>query len=452
MENISLVPVIRLGSNSLQNIMTVKDISNSNSQNLPQSITRTKQGSSELEYTVNIKKENMESEAETTTYSLVPLYFPARTQHGGGNLPQSTTCTIQGSSEPQYPINIKKENMESEAETTTYSLVPLYFPARTQHGGGNLPQSTTCTKQGSSELEYTVNIKKENVESEAETTYSLVPLYFPARTQHGGGNLPQSIVYSKQESPKLEHTVNVKIEENVESDVVIPSCSSLLLYLADKARQGGRNIKQSVCTQEGTYELEYTVNVKEENVESEAMTSTCSSVPAYLVDEAQRNSDHSHYTCVSGVGEEQEPVCCNNCGLRFSFKSELEEHQKIHKQEVFFECSTCNRQFTTYQNFIAHQRVHKGPKDFACNLCGKSFKQNVLLNKHMNTHSYARATSVKTITLPLEPSFKSAQNAERIVYKKSKDGHTLYGCAVCGKSYYRPCHLVSHRKTHMGNM
>lgn len=204
-----------------------------------------------------------------------------------------------------------------------------------------------------------------------------------------------------------------------------------------------QNLAQSiVCTKQGATELEYTVYIKEENKRGHSVTPTNTVVPPYFDD------DHDYYSRFCAPGEAHELADCDKCGLRFSFKSDLEEHLKIHRQEVFFPCPKCNRRFTTYQGLLLHQETHSGARNYVCTVCGKRYTQNVLLNRHLNTHATVRTTNKKTGNPPPESGSGVAQRAELVVYKKSSDGKRLYGCAVCGKSFFRQYCLLNHRKTH----
>jgi len=78
--------------------------------------------------------------------------------------------------------------------------------------------------------------------------------------------------------------------------------------------------------------------------------------------------------------EERKRHACEQCGKRFTQKSNLGLHVRLkHSSQDGSEvqalrrvaCSDCGKWFSKKSNLKAHMRLHTGLKQFACNFCGK---------------------------------------------------------------------------------
>ena len=87
---------------------------------------------------------------------------------------------------------------------------------------------------------------------------------------------------------------------------------------------------------------------------------------------------------------EEKPFACQSCGFRTSTNSLLDNHVKIHNEELSVECSFCDKKFRHKNSKVQHERVHTGEKPFKCNTCTKAFSQAThLLTHDKNIHSEA---------------------------------------------------------------
>ncbi|KAL8606674.1 hypothetical protein ACOMHN_055349 [Nucella lapillus] len=109
---------------------------------------------------------------------------------------------------------------------------------------------------------------------------------------------------------------------------------------------------------------------------------------------------------------------CQQCGARFSRKSNLINHIKIHNDDKQFECPHCQRRFIqagslkshvfrmhnphrarpyvcevcgaaryAKDQFDKHMMIHTGTKPFKCQVCGAAFVQSNALKGHMKIHT-----------------------------------------------------------------
>uniref|UniRef100_A0A8C7BCJ6 Zinc finger and SCAN domain-containing protein 4 n=1 Tax=Neovison vison TaxID=452646 RepID=A0A8C7BCJ6_NEOVI len=77
---------------------------------------------------------------------------------------------------------------------------------------------------------------------------------------------------------------------------------------------------------------------------------------------------------------------CAECDKGFFQASDLHVHQKIHAGEKPFTCSMCEKSFSHKTNLLAHERIHTGEKPYECSLCHRSYRQSSTYHRHLKTH------------------------------------------------------------------
>ncbi|XP_054880371.1 zinc finger and SCAN domain-containing protein 2-like [Poeciliopsis prolifica] len=100
--------------------------------------------------------------------------------------------------------------------------------------------------------------------------------------------------------------------------------------------------------------------------------------------ETEDNHQKSHLDKHGNIPIVDEPFSCDFCGKRFSLKSSLNNHVKIHTGEK--SCDFCGKTFHSSSDLKKHMRVHTGEKPFCCEDCGKIFPQCLFKQTHENSH------------------------------------------------------------------
>ncbi|KAJ9580590.1 hypothetical protein L9F63_024231, partial [Diploptera punctata] len=87
------------------------------------------------------------------------------------------------------------------------------------------------------------------------------------------------------------------------------------------------------------------------------------------------------------------PFLCEDCGLSFKWKKDLNRHITCKHQKEEYICDTCKKSFTRRDVLLRHINEVHGQKQIVCNTCSKVFKSNRYLQDHQICHTQ----NVKTV-------------------------------------------------------
>ncbi|XP_030881343.1 zinc finger protein 786 [Leptonychotes weddellii] len=140
----------------------------------------------------------------------------------------------------------------------------------------------------------------------------------------------------------------------------------------------------------------------------------------------------------------EKPFRCPECDKSFRLSGLLKVHQRVHSGERPFSCRKCGKAFAKRWKLTEHSRVHSGEKPFWCAECGRSFRQRGRLLRHQRLH-----TDEKPFQCPeCELSFrlKSMLRAHRLRHS----GERPFSCGECGRGFTHQCKLREHLRVHSG--
>jgi uncharacterized Zn-finger protein len=133
---------------------------------------------------------------------------------------------------------------------------------------------------------------------------------------------------------------------------------------------------------------------------------------------------------------------CDQCQMKFSLKSNLLKHKRIHAEVKPFSCDFCQMKFSQSSQLTYHTRTHTGEKPYHCDICQKNFTRSYHLTIHKRSH-----TGEKPYSCDLCPK-KFAQSNNLIVHKRIHTGEKPYHCDICQKKFAKSENLSRHKRSH----
>lgn len=152
------------------------------------------------------------------------------------------------------------------------------------------------------------------------------------------------------------------------------------------------------------------------------------------------------------------PMVCTKCGKKFSLRSQLKVHMRIHSGEHPYECQHCDYSTTQQGNLKTHTKLkHPGAggsadklKQPQCPTCHKTFLNATTLNKHMTVHTEQLQYEC-SMCLNKYKHAESLKRHERLNHSGFQP-ETLkpHSCDICNKRFYSASKLKVHSMVHSG--
>ncbi|XP_012154977.1 zinc finger and SCAN domain-containing protein 12 isoform X2 [Ceratitis capitata] len=136
---------------------------------------------------------------------------------------------------------------------------------------------------------------------------------------------------------------------------------------------------------------------------------------------------------------------CNICGRMFKTQHVAARHRLLHNSKDHnFSCSVCNKRFTEKSALNVHMRLHTGEMPFSCNICEKRFRIRGHLTYHLKLH-----VNAKHKCDICDKEFKHPKSLQNHLYVHS--GLMPYTCTICEygnvkREYFTKHMLQKHNK------
>ncbi|XP_034950208.1 zinc finger protein 28-like [Chelonus insularis] len=146
---------------------------------------------------------------------------------------------------------------------------------------------------------------------------------------------------------------------------------------------------------------------------------------------------------------------CTFCDKKFTFRSVLERHLRIHTNEKPYFCKICNKNFKQFGHLSQHAMGHIDFRSFQCTICDHKFESYQVLKDHIISHKNDNSQIMK-IQKPYrlyecdicKKVFSAKSVLERHIFTHIHD--RPYSCKICNKKYKQAGHLRSHMLVHTG--
>jgi DNA-directed RNA polymerase subunit RPC12/RpoP len=134
---------------------------------------------------------------------------------------------------------------------------------------------------------------------------------------------------------------------------------------------------------------------------------------------------------------------CEFCMKQCTYRSQLDEHKRIHTKELPYMCEVCGKCFRTMTTLKSHEYVHKLPS-YACQICNKKVRSRFYLSQHKRVHSIDKKLVCELCGKILYTAF-SLQ-----IHLRLHSGEKPFQCDICGKCFVAAVRLKRHRSLHTG--
>ena len=163
----------------------------------------------------------------------------------------------------------------------------------------------------------------------------------------------------------------------------------------------------------------------------------------YYMDKINELNDKCKYNSTTKNNEiYSNDLECPYCGKKWSCKSALKTHIRVHTNERPFKCSQCTASFKQKIHLQQHKHTHSGIKKYKCNQCSKCFRQQSGLIIHKKTHESYENRKHKCKYNGCNKRFIQKNDLKKhyLVHQNKKP----FKCDICGNGYRNTTQLKKH--------
>eukprot|EP01083_Nonionella_stella_P102523 291692_1 len=142
----------------------------------------------------------------------------------------------------------------------------------------------------------------------------------------------------------------------------------------------------------------------------------------------------------------QKPFQCpgHGCQKRFKLRPYLTQHRKNHIIQKPFACSICQKRFSLKTNCQTHERTHSGLKPYECLKCDRTFGQQSNLDFHKLTHTGQKPFQCQESDCQKDFRQQSNLNFHRLMHT----GQKPFQCTKCQTRFRQSSNLIVHQRSH----
>ncbi|KAK6627960.1 hypothetical protein RUM44_010442 [Polyplax serrata] len=169
-------------------------------------------------------------------------------------------------------------------------------------------------------------------------------------------------------------------------------------------------------------------------------------------EEEEEDEDPDELEKAKETKKPQSAIRCFRCGLMFVSVKQLEHHEAMkHKNPTPYICRKCGLRFSARSQLLMHLRVHMSKsssktsgvdseKTNSCAICDAKFFLQSDLESHMKTHKFGNSDPPS----PTGPQIQSEEGDNNDLYAR-------YKCSLCSRLYVRANSCIRHgQQSHKG--